>query len=106
MSIDVMRQALEALEECIEYKTSPFMTRECEAAITALRAAIEQSTWVKSYAGGKPNYTVPEEQTREWQGLTDEEITEIAATPAAIPGSYVFSFARAIEAELKEKNHG
>ena len=30
--------------------------------------------------------------------LTDEEITQIAATPAAIPGSYVFSFARAIEA--------
>lgn len=30
--------------------------------------------------------------------LTDEQITEIAATPAAIPGSYVHSFARAIEA--------
>jgi len=30
--------------------------------------------------------------------LTDEEIAEIAATPAAIPGSYVHSFARAIEA--------
>lgn len=41
---------------------------------------------------------------REWQGLTDEEINTIAATPAAIPGSYVHSFARAIEAKLKEKN--
>jgi hypothetical protein len=30
--------------------------------------------------------------------LSDEEIAEIAATPAAIPGSYVHSFARAIEA--------
>ena len=41
---------------------------------------------------------------REWQGLKDEEINKIAATPAAIPGSYVHSFARAIEAKLKEKN--
>ena len=43
MSLDAMKQALEALEECIGYKTSPFMERECEAAITALRAAIEQA---------------------------------------------------------------
>lgn len=41
---------------------------------------------------------------REWQGLTDDEIVEIAATPAAIPGAYVHCFARAIEARLKEKN--
>lgn len=47
-----------------------------------------------------------ERASRNWVGLTDEEITEIAATPAAIPGSYVFSFARAIEAMLKEKNNG
>lgn len=43
-------------------------------------------------------------QKREWVGLTDEEINTIAATPAAIPGSYVHLFARAIEAKLKEKN--
>ncbi len=43
MSLDAMKQALEALEECIGYKTSPFMERECEAAITALRAAIPHS---------------------------------------------------------------
>jgi len=46
MSIDAMKQALEALEECTAYTSSeswsPSMTRECEAAITALRAAIEQ----------------------------------------------------------------
>ncbi len=49
-----------------------------------------------------PLYTAPPQ--REWVGLTDEEINTIAATPAAIPGSYVYSFARAIEAKLKEKN--
>ena len=47
-----------------------------------------------------------ERASRNWVGLTDEEITEMAATPAAIPGSYVFSFARAIERTLKEKNNG
>ena len=49
-----------------------------------------------------PLYTTPPQ--RPWQGLTGEEINTIAATPAAIPGSYVHSFARAIEAKLKEKN--
>lgn len=49
-----------------------------------------------------PLYTAPPQ--REWQGLTDEEIKTLAATSAAIRGSYVHSFARAIEAKLKEKN--
>jgi hypothetical protein len=43
----LLQQALEALEECTAYTSSeswsPSMTRECEAAITALRAAIEQA---------------------------------------------------------------
>ena len=126
MSLDAMKQALEALEELADEVFAPYDNKLGDA-ILALRAAIEdaEKPWVKSYAGGKPNYTVPEEQEpgvtldasaplvvqphpafKKWQGLTDEEITEIAATPAAIPGSYVFSFARAIEAKLKEKNHG
>lgn len=41
---------------------------------------------------------------RKWVGLTDEEIKNIASTPAAIVGSYVHTFARAIEAALKERN--
>jgi hypothetical protein len=49
-----------------------------------------------------PLYTAP--QKKEWVGLTDEEIVEIAATPAAIRGSYVHSFAQAIEAKLRDKN--
>ena len=43
-------------------------------------------------------------ENRTWVGLTDEEIAEIAATPCAVAGSYVHTFARAIEAKLKEKN--
>jgi hypothetical protein len=40
----------------------------------------------------------------EWVSLTDEEIAEIASTPCAVVGSYVHTFARAIETELKEQN--
>ena len=40
-----------------------------------------------------PYYTHQPER----QPLTDEEIAEIAATPCAVAGSYVHTFARAIE---------
>ena len=47
MSLDAMKQALEVLEEAVFYTSSeswsPSMTRECEAAITALRSAIEKA---------------------------------------------------------------
>ena len=39
---------------------------------------------------------------REWVGLTDEEITSVANNSHPLNG--VRSFARAIEAKLKEKN--
>ena len=54
-----------------------------------------------------PIYTAPPEQERrEWQGLTDEEISAISKS---IPGETVIGaakrlFAREIEAKLKEKN--
>ena len=34
--------------------------------------------------------------------LTPEQILAIAGTPAAIPGSYIYSVARAIEAEVRK----
>ena len=48
---------------------------------------------------------------REWVGLTDEEIAKLADDFLAYQiedyqVSGVFTFARAIEAKLKEKNHG
>jgi len=59
MSIEVMKQALEALETLNSgdsYKT--------HNAASALRQAIEEAEkpWVKTYAGGKPNYTTPIEK--------------------------------------------
>ena len=81
MSLDAMKQALEVLEEAVFYTSSeswsPSMTRECEVAITALRAAIEQP--------------------RQWQGLTEDEKNAMVewAHPDII---------EAIELKLRERN--
>ena len=48
-----------------------------------------------------PLYTEP----REWVGLTEIEICDIEADELTSASSETFSFARAIEAKLKEKNH-
>ena len=136
MSIDAMKQALEVLEQlqggCTDSDdgTVEAITVWCPEVIDALRAAIEQAPWVKTYAGGKPNYTTPEEQTRQWQGLTaerpeqpiecmcgicklgqrqwqgltDDEIAEVRHLYDGTAGWTIERFARAIEAKLKEKN--
>jgi hypothetical protein len=51
-----------------------------------------------------PLYTHP--PRREWQSLTDEEIGMLYVTWDATPGVSMADFARAIEAKLKEINHG
>jgi hypothetical protein len=54
--------------------------------------------------GRQPLYTAPQPQ-REWVGLTDEEIALVCAECAASAHrSDDISFARAIEAKLKDKN--
>jgi hypothetical protein len=59
MSIEAMKQALDALEE----HGTHYARHEDDyiKAITALRQAIAEAEkpWVKTYAGGKPNYTTP-----------------------------------------------
>jgi hypothetical protein len=47
-----------------------------------------------------------EAQRREWVGLTEIEICDIEADELTSANSETFSFARAIEAKLKEKNGG
>jgi hypothetical protein len=62
------------------------------------QAAESAQAWVKTYSGGKPNYTQPIE--KEWVGLTDAEI-ELLCEQAD------HSSWKAIEltqARLKEKN--
>jgi hypothetical protein len=51
--------------------------------------------WVKTYSGGKPNYTQPIE--KEWVGLTDKEIDD--CLEMSIHGT-----CRAVETKLKDKN--
>jgi hypothetical protein len=88
------------------------------AAITAVKAALaqaEQEPTVRykctvvdnQHLSGVPfeqwQYSHP--PRREWQGLTDDEIS--ALFPSSLRSDYKpYSFARAVEAALKEKNHG
>ena len=127
MSIDVMKQVL-AVMDTVAPSVEASAPRYY-AAREALRAAIEQAEkpWVKTYAGGKPNYTVPEEQEpgvkldasaplvvhphpafQKWQGLTDEdredilrwiEWKEIGSQPVAPQKLIAY-----VEKKLKEKN--
>ena len=113
MSIDAMRQALEALDGLSE----PYDVLRAQE---ALRAAIEQAqepvawvgpswmntdtrTWesqsfaAKPIKGWIPLFTA----TRKWQGLTKEEVNswQLPERPT------VFEFAQFVEAKLKEKNN-
>ena len=113
MSLDVMKQALEALERG--------ETKLRYEAITALRAAIEQAqepvAWISE--GGdvsrskrymdemgfkcNPLYTAP----RQWQGLTNDEIDTLYEAHHNQYGECKvvgYGYERAIEAKLKEKN--
>jgi hypothetical protein len=119
--IDVMKQALEALEDArngtrIEYNDQSAYQDE----ITALRQAIEQAEKQELVPVGitcqlwlcgcalfdgidLPNetllYTAPPQ--REWVGLTDEEVSSFENA-----GVWGEKDIRAIEAKLKEKNNG
>ena len=53
--------------------------------------------------GGVDLYTAP--QKREWVGLTEEEITSAMMSVEVLGEGYFIRLARAIEAKLKEKNN-
>jgi hypothetical protein len=55
--------------------------------------------WVKTYSGGKPNYTEP----KEWVGLTDEEMQGFG-NDLTSPHKSIRDVFNAIEAKLREKN--
>jgi len=107
MSIEAMKQALENLDEY--YITTP----EGQKLVTSLRQAIDAYTLSSKPPGlcmcGEPwrLESVHRKKSpcfdyikREWVGLTDDEIRQIALdTP--IKG---VNFAHAIEQALKEKN--
>ena len=63
------------------------------------------SNWQTRVKDAEPLYDRP--QVREWAGLKEEEIELVCVKCAASAHQHDdISFARAIEAKLKEKNHG
>jgi hypothetical protein len=66
--------------------------------------AANRQPFVKTYSGGKPNYTEP----KEWIGLTDEEIADVFGdymdSVDEIEDDVNWGYERLIEAKLKEKN--
>ena len=121
MSIEVMKQALEALKRLndIDGMYSWVDTEQ------AIRQAIAQTKKQEPVAyidhvSGKPkfingyvvqtNYDIPlytAPPRKEWVGLTDEEIVAVnkeEGTCWEVPDSLAITVAKAIEAKLKEKN--
>ena len=126
MSIEAMKQALEALEELVllfdrtrESECLPMQLVRANAAQKILRAAIAEASMQRltdvqqemehrtryHLEDGTPLYTHP--PRREWVGLTDEEIDSRAQqdgmTPFKAPSWFV-ELCRDIEAKLEEKN--
>ena len=58
--------------------------------------AANRQPWVKTYSGGKPNYTEP----KEWVGLTDEELLDLADMAYAND----LELLQTLQAKLREKN--
>ena len=85
MSIEAMKQALEAVEswqkDCLDFGRGSDELGMATKAVTALRQAIE------------------EEEKREWVGLTDDEYEELLETK-----DWGGSLIAATEAKSKEKN--
>jgi hypothetical protein len=129
MTIEAMRQALEALEMLLSLDTHDEMhlleTDIAPKAIVALKQAIEQADkqepvavwelqedgwdtiadpdWMEKLPVGTKLYTAP--QKPEWDGLTDDDIDEILIDLMRQHAHGAISIARAVEAKLKGKNH-
>jgi hypothetical protein len=123
--IDAMKQALEALTN-----RDPHRAKELQnEAITALKQAIKEAeeaephywaytskiTGAEVVTAQPPDRIIEPEQfyikslythpAKPWQGLSEEDISDAMTTHHGYETLWV-SFARAIEAKLKEKNNG
>jgi hypothetical protein len=105
-AITALRQALETEQEPFEYWNAV----EGWVKIDEVREhfnAVGCGTIYKSAGEGRsPLYTAPPK--KEWVGLTDDEVSEIIDREIGFNSCWgpEEAFARAIEAKLKEKNHG
>ena len=102
---ELMQMALDALMTCQEdwifdgedeRPTKTYDEKLVSAAFKALRVRLAQPEQAPTNNG---RYLTGYKAQREWQRLTDEEITTIGITHQSL-----HQVARAIEANLKEKN--
>ena len=124
MSIEAMKQALEALGELNELSKGPSavcLPAEIDTAMDALRQAIEQADMVEAWYDPTNNVVSTDKndprftplgqlwrlvQEREWVGLTDAEIKEIVGLWGDTPvKGYTRKLFDQIEAKLREKNN-
>jgi len=126
---EVMQMALDTVQDARDYldivntQAAEAKSRRLTKTLEALRTALAQGEqkpvaeiaainecpivyWDKSLPVGTKLYTATSK--REWQGLTDAEISDTAnAAPFAsmvTADDYIYIIARAIETRLKEKN--
>jgi uncharacterized membrane protein len=98
MSREAMQQALEALESD-PISHAGIVSRK--QAITALRQAL-----VDADDTSQERVDETSKAEHEWVGLTDEEINSVCYKRDWTAPWTNTTFARAIEAKLREKNHG
>ncbi len=93
MSREAIQMALDMLNEIAD---DVYCDQKLEGVITVLRQALETDLARVGEVG----------VWGEWQGLTDEEINSVYYKRDWTAHWTNTTFARAIEAKLKEKNHG
>ena len=121
---ELMQQALEALELLARYENpatkiqvrkprnggqivTVYPHKVATEAAAPLRERLAQPEPAPGYCPHCKQYTIEEPMRREWVGLTDDEIAVICGECAASAHrTDDISYARAIEAKLKEKNNG
>lgn len=115
MSREAMKLALETLEQIADEMFSPYGDPQISNAILALRAALDApgNDYERGFVDGMQeqmkrsvDQAVNAMCKREWVGLTEIEICDLEVQELPSASSKTFSFARAIEAKLREKNCG
>lgn len=111
MSIEVMRQALEVLEQINQLsigENAIALPGEIDGAMDSLRAAIEQHDSIKLDFSGcyirVGEVSEPISVTRQWIGLTDREATDLLDRVSYTGVTNSSLLLILVEQKLKEKN--